>query len=182
VTTRADRGRLSEVLWPAVLGGLFFGPAMQVADVLLFAEVWSWGETAGRSAFYAVGFALFSAVALRFSATARERAAMGRAVSTGVLPEEADAEWRERLTAERRRLDSNRTAGPGLSCLAAVLVAVVTLLPDGPGGWGWLLAVGLAAAGGLLTLRERRRLRTVDRLLAGRPPAGSRRELASGGG
>jgi len=47
-----------------------------------------------------------------------------------------------------------------------VLVAVVTFLPDGPGGWGWLLAVGLVVAGGLLGLQQHRRLRTVERLLA----------------
>ncbi len=165
VTTRADRGRLSEVLWPAVLGGSFFGPVMQVSDVLLFGEVWSWGETAARSAFYAVGVALFSAVALRFSATARERADVGRAISTGVLPEDAGGGWRGRLTAEQRRLQSGRTAVPSLSGLAAVLVAVATLLPAGPGGGGWLLAAGLALAGGLLTVRERSRLRTMERLL-----------------
>ena len=138
---------------------------MQVSDVLLFGEVWSWREVAVRSAFYAVGVALFSAVALRFSATARERADVGRVVSAGVLPEDADGMWRGRLAAERRRLQSNRTAVPGLSGLAAVMVAVVTLLPDGPGGSGWLLAAGLALAGGLLAARERRRLRTVERLL-----------------
>jgi hypothetical protein len=51
-----------------------------------------------------------------------------------------------------------------------VLVIVVTLLPDGPGGSGWLLAAGLALAGGLLTARERRRLRTVERLIGERGP------------
>ncbi len=59
---------------------------------------------------------------------------------------------------------------PGLSGLAAVLVLVGTLLPDGPGGSGWLLAAGLALAGGLLTARERRRLRTVERLIGERGP------------
>ena len=46
-----------------------------------------------------------------------------------------------------------------------VLVAVVTLLPRGPGGEGWV-AAGVALAGGLLTVRERRCLRSVERLLA----------------
>jgi hypothetical protein len=165
VTTGTDRGRLSEALWPAVFGGVSFGPTLEACDVLLFGEGWSWSGTAARSVFYAVAVAVFSVVALRFSATARERADVGRAVSTGVLPEAADAEWRRRLVAERHRLRANRTGVPGVAALVAVLVAVVTLLPDGPGGWGWLLAVGLAAAGGLLTVRERSRLRTVDRLL-----------------
>jgi hypothetical protein len=109
---------------------------------------------------------MFSAVAVRFSATSRKRAAVGRAVSTGVLPEDADGEWRGPLTAEQRRLQSGRTAVPSLSGLAAVLVGITTLLPAGPGGGGWLLAAGLGLAGGLLTVRERSRLRTVDRLLA----------------
>jgi hypothetical protein len=165
VTTGADRGRLSETLWPAVLGAVFFGPTLEACDVLLFGEGWSWGGTAARSVFYAVGFALFSVIALRFSATARERADVGRAVSTGVLPEEADAGWRRRLVVERHRLRTNRTGVPGVAVLVAVLVAVVTLLPDGPGGRGWLLTVGLALVGGLLTVRERSRLRTVERLL-----------------
>ena len=47
-----------------------------------------------------------------------------------------------------------------------VLVAVVTLLPRGPGGEGWVVAAGVALAGGPLTVRERRRLRSVERLLA----------------
>jgi hypothetical protein len=41
-----------------------------------------------------------------------------------------------------------------------------TLLPSGPGGGGWLLAAGLAPAGGLMTVREGGRLRTADRLPA----------------
>jgi hypothetical protein len=186
VTTRGDRGRLSAALWPALVGGAYFGPVMQVSDALLFGEVWSWPEVAVRSASYAVGVALFSAVALRFSVTARERADVGRVVSAGVLPEDADGEWRGRLTAEQRRLQSGRTAVPSLSGVAAVLVAVVTLLPDGPGGGsGWLLAAGLALAGGLLAVRERGRLRTVDRLLAELgplhgPAASSRAEGAGG--
>ena len=97
---------------------------------------------------------------------------MGRAISTGVLPEDADGGWRGRLTAEQRRLQSGRTAVPSLSGLAAVLVAVATLLPAGPGGGGWLLAAGLALAGGLLTVRERSRLRTVEQLLRECPASG----------
>ena len=81
-----------------------------------------------------------------FSATARERADVGRVVPADVLPEYADGTWRGRLTAQRRQLQSDRTAVPGLSGLAAVLVLVGTLLPDGPGGSGWLLAAGLALA------------------------------------
>ncbi len=165
MTTRADRGRLSEVLWPSVFGCLFFGPAMQVSDVLLFDEVWSWGETAARSAFFAVLMAAFSAASLLFSASARERAAVARTVTTGVLPEDGD--WRGPLTAERRRLRSAPAGVAGLLAFLVVLVVVVTLLPDGPGGSGWLLAVGLALAGALLAVRERRRLQAVDQLLAG---------------
>jgi hypothetical protein len=166
VTTRADRGWLSEALWPAVFGGVLFGPAMQVSDVLLFDEVWSWFSAVIRGVFFAVAMGLGLAVQYRFSAAGRERAAVSRAVSAGVLPESADAEWRGPLAAERRRLHSSRTGVPALSVLLAVLVAVVTLLPDGPGGWGWLLAVGLALAGGLAGSQQHRRLHTADRLLA----------------
>ena len=172
MTTRADRGRLSEVLWQALCGGLFFGPTLEACDVLLFGEVWGWGEAVARSVLFAVLMTVFSAVAVRFSATSRERADVGRVVSTGVLPEDGDGEWRGRLTAEQRRLQSGRTAVPSLSGLAAVLVAVATLLPAGPGGGGWLLAAGLALAGGLLTVRERSRLRTVEQLLRECPASG----------
>ena len=165
MTTQADRGRLSEALWPAVVGGVFFGPAMQVSDVLLFGEVWSWSGVVVRSVVFAVAMGLGLAVQYRFSAAGREQAAVSRAVSTGVLPEAADAEWRGPLTVERRRLHSGRTGVPAVSALLAVLVAVVTSLPDGPGGWGWLLAVGLALAGGLAGLQQHRRLQTADRLL-----------------
>jgi hypothetical protein len=166
VTTRADRGWLSEALWPAAFGGVLFGPAMQVSDVLLFDEVWSWFGAVVRGVFFAVAMGLGLAVQYRFSAAGRERAAVSRAVSAGVLPESADAEWRGPLAAERRRLHSSRTGVPALSALLGVLVAVVTLLPDGPGGWGWLLAVCLALAGGLAGLQQHRRLHTADRLLA----------------
>ncbi len=166
MTTRADRGRLSEALWPAVLGGVFFGPAMQVSDVLLFGEVWSWFGAVVRSVFFAVAMALGLAVQYRFSAAGRERAAVSRAVSSGVLPESADAAWRGPLAAERRRLHSSRTGVLALSALLAVLVAVVTSLPDGPGGWGWPLTLGLALAGGFAGLQQHRRRHTADRLLA----------------
>jgi hypothetical protein len=182
VTTGTDRGRLSEALRPAVFGGVFFGPAMQVSDVLLFGEAWSWFGVVVRSVFFAVAMGLALAVQYRFSAAGRERAAVSRAVSAGVLPEAADAEWRGPLTAERRRLHSSRTGVPALSALLAVLVAVVTSVPDGPGGGGWLLAVGLALAGGLGGLQQHRRLQTADGLLAELgplqgPAAGSVRRL-----
>ena len=106
VPTRADRGRPSEVLSPAVSGGTFFGPAVQVSDVLLFGETWSWWEALARSVLFAVGAGLALAASLRFSAAARERATVQRAVSTGVVPTGAGGEWLGRLTAERNRLRS----------------------------------------------------------------------------
>ncbi len=166
MTTRVDRGWLSEVSWSAVSGGVFFGPAVQVSDVLLFGEVWSWSGAVVRGVFFAVALGLGLAVQYRFSAAGRARVAVSRAVSAGVLPESADAAWRGPLAAERRRLHSSRTGVPALSALLAVLVAVVTLLPDGPGGWGWLLAVGLALAGGSVGVQQHRRLHAADRLLA----------------
>ena len=166
MTTRAGRGWLSEALWPAAFGGAFFGPAMQVSDVLLFGEVWSWFGVVVRSVSFAVAMGLGLAAQQRFSAAGRERAAASRAVTAGVLPEGAGAEWRARLTAERRRLHSSRTGVPGVAALVAVLVGVVSLLPRGPGAGGWVLAVGLVLVGGLLAVRERRRLQTADRLLA----------------
>ena len=69
--------------------------------------------------------------------------------------------------AERRRLRSDLVGAPLLSAGVAVLVAAAALQPEGPGGWGWLYAVGLALTGGLLAVRGRRRLQTADRLLAG---------------
>ena len=166
MTTRADRGRLFAVLWPALPGTLIFGPTLEACDVLLFGEAWSWFGAVVRSVSFAAAMGLGLAAQLLFSQSARERADVGRAASTGVLPEGADGEWRGRLTAERRRLQVNRTAVPSLSGLAVVLVAVVTLLPRGPGGEGWVVAAGVALAGGLLTVRERRCLRSVERLLA----------------
>ncbi len=169
MTTGAERGRLREVLRPALFGGVFFGPVVQASDVLLFGEVWSWFGAVVRSVFFAVAMGVGQAGQLLFSATARERADVARAVSAGVLPEDADGEWRGRLTAERRRLQANRTVVPSLAGLAAVLVVVVTLLPQGPGGAGWVLAAGVALVGGLLTVRERSRLRTVERMLGELP-------------
>ena len=91
---------------------MFSGPAVQGCDVLLFGEVRSRWEVAARSAFFAVAMAVSSAAALLFSAASRERADVGRAVSTGVRPKAAHAEWRARLTAERCRLHSDRTGVP----------------------------------------------------------------------
>ena len=121
MTTRADRGRLLEVLWPALPGSLFFGPTLAACDVLLFGEVWSWFGAVVRSVSFAAAMGVGLAAQLVFSAAARERADVGRAVSTGVLPEGVDGGWRRRLTAERRRLQANRTAVPSLSGLAVVL-------------------------------------------------------------
>src|SRR3712207_8948604 len=67
---------------------------MQVSDVLLFGEVWSWFGAVVRGVFFAVAMGLGLAVQYRFTAAGRERAAVSRAVSAGVLPESADAEWR----------------------------------------------------------------------------------------
>ena len=69
---------LSEVLGSAALAGTFFGPTMQLFELLAFDEAWSWGEVAGRTAFFAVAMGLSSAVFLRFSVAARERAAVER--------------------------------------------------------------------------------------------------------
>ncbi len=139
---------------------------MQVLDVLALQEVWSWGETALHGVVLAVGIGACLGLELRFSAVAQERAAVRQVVSAGVLPEGAGGDWRGRLTAERWRLSSRRVGAVGISALLAVLVAVATLLPEGPGGWGWLHAAGLALAGGLVAAWAHRRLVTVDRLRA----------------
>ena len=166
MTTRADRGRLTEVLWPAVLAGAFFGPTMQVFDVLVFDEAWSWGEVAGRSAFFAVAMALLNGGLLRFSAAARERAAVERAVSVGVVPQGVDEQWAGRLAAERHRLRSDRVGVPLVLTAVAVLTVVAELQPDGPGTWGWLLAAALQGAAVVLALWRHRRLQTAERLSA----------------
>ncbi len=166
MTTRADRGRLWEVLGPAVLSGAFYGSAVQVLDVLAFREVWSWGETALHGVVLAVGIGACLGLELRFSAVARERAAVRQVVSAGVLPVGAGGDWRGRLTAERWRLSSRRVGAAGISALLAVLVAVATLRRGGRGGWAWLHAAGLALAGGLVAAWAHRRLVTVDRLRA----------------
>jgi hypothetical protein len=166
VTTRADPDRLTEVLWPAVLAGAFFGPTMQVFDVLVFDEAWSWGEVAGRSAFFAVAMALVNGGLLRVSAAARERAAVQRAVSTGVLPEGVDEQWTGRLAAERHRLRSDRVGVPVVLTAVAALTVVASLQPDGPGYRGWVLAAVLQGAAVVLALWQHRRLRTAERLSA----------------
>ncbi len=166
MTTRADRGRLTEVLWPAALAGAFFGPTMQAFDVLVFDEAWSWGEVAGRTAFFAVAMGLSSAVFLRFSAAARERAAVERAVSAGSLPEGVDEQWAGRLAAGRHRLSSDRVGVPVVLTAVAVLTVVAVLQPDGPGNLGWVLAAALQGAAVVLALWRHRRLRTAERLSA----------------
>lgn len=164
MTTRAAPRWLSEVLWPAVLAGTFFGPTIQVFELLAFDEAWSWGEVAGRSAFFTVAMGLFLAVALRFSAAVRERAAVQRAVSAGVLPEWADEQWVGRLAAERRRRRSDRTGFSVILAVAAVLTVIAVQRPDGPGSWGWVLAAGLLGAGVVFRRWQHRRLRTTERL------------------
>ena len=166
VTTRVDPGWLPEVLRPAVLGGVLYGALVQVLDLFAWGERWNWREAVLGGVLFAVGMGLFLGVQLRFSAAARERAAVARAMSTGVLPEGADEDWRRRLEVERDQVRATRAGALGISALLAVLVAVATLLPEGPGGRGWLLAAGLLLLGALVTAREHRRVRTADRLLA----------------
>ena len=139
---------------------------MQVFELLAFDEAWNWGEVAGRSAFFTAAMGLFSAVLPRFSAGARERAAVERAVSAGVLPEGTDEQWVGRLVAERRRLRSDRTASSVILAVVAVLTVIAVQRPDGPGNWGWVLATGLLGAGVVLGLWQHRRLQTAGRLSA----------------
>ncbi|WP_369251952.1 hypothetical protein [Geodermatophilus amargosae] len=164
MTTRVDPGWLPEVLRPAVLAGALYAPTVQVLDLFVFREEWNWREAGLGGVLSTVGMGLFLALQLRFSAAARQRAAAGRAVSTGVLPGGADGEWLVRLAEQRDQAHATRTGALGIAALLAALVAVATLLPEGPGGWGWLLVAGLVLLGGLVTARERRRRETADRL------------------
>ncbi|TFV56563.1 hypothetical protein E4P41_15645 [Geodermatophilus sp. DF01-2] len=165
MTARVDRGQLSDALWPAAFGIALFGPGMQATEVLSGGEAWSWVEAVLRGGFFGACVALAAMVYLRFSARARERAAVERAVSAGALPDDAGAEWVGRLAAERRRVRSDRFAVPLFSAAVAVLVAAAALQPEGPGGWSWLYVVGLLALGVVVGLREHRRSQTAERLL-----------------
>ena len=164
MTTPVGPGRYREVLRPAVLAGVLYAPMVQVLDVLAWGERWNRREAVLGGVLFVVGMVLFLGAQLHFSAAARERAAVGRAVSTGVLPGGADERWLGRLGAERDRVRTTRTGAPGVSVGLAVLVAVTILLPQGPGRWGWVLAVGLVAFGGLVRRREDHRLGNADRL------------------
>ncbi len=86
-----------------------------------------------------------------------------RAVTAGALPDGAGGEWSRRLGAHRRRLRVDRAGTSAVPVLGAVLVTVASLVPEGPGGWGLLLAAGLLPAGGPTALRRHRRLQSVDR-------------------
>lgn len=164
MTTGTSGARPSEVLWPAVVGGAFFGPAVQVLEVLGPGGSWVWRDVLVRSALFAVAMGLVVAVQLRFSAAARERSGVERAVSDGVLPAGADRDLLHRLTAERRRLRTTRSGAPVVALSLAALVAVLTLRPEGPGGVGWVCVAGLVLGGGLVAARSHRRLRTAERL------------------
>jgi hypothetical protein len=164
VTATVERAWLTEVLWPATLGGVFFGPTAQVVDVLGFGDTWNWREVLLQAVLFVAGAGLFVVAQLYSSAGARERAAVGRAVSTGTLPAQAGGEWLDPLTAERGRLQLARAGVPAVTTLLVLSVAVTALLPEGPGGRGWLLCVGLALVGGLATVRQRRHLQAAVRL------------------
>ncbi len=153
-------------VWPAVLAAAFFGPTLQALDVLSFDEAWSWAEAAGRSAFFAVVMALGLVLHSRFSASGRERALVERALTVGALPDDAGGEWLGRLSAARHRLRSDRTGLPGITALAALLVAVACLQPDGPGAGGWVYVAVLVALGAVFGLRQQRRMETAARLSA----------------
>ncbi|MGY1699368.1 hypothetical protein [Geodermatophilus sp. SYSU D00766] len=164
--TPGERGLLTEALGPVLVVGVAFGPLLEAFDVLGFGETWSWRQVLLSGVLVTAGAGLGTAVQLRLSAAARQRAAVGRAVAGGALPAGADGEWLERLTAERQRLLLSRTGVPSVLALAALLVAATTLLPRGPGDGALLLVVGLALAGVLGGARERRRLHSADRLQA----------------
>ena len=158
-------------MWPAVLAAAFFGPTLQALDVLSFDEAWSWTEAAGRSAFFAVVMALGLVLQSRFSASGRERALVERALVERAPDGRGPArrcrgEWLGRLTAARHRLRSDRTGLPGITVLAALLVAVACLQPDGPGAGGWVYVAVLVALGAVLGLRQQRRMETAVRLSA----------------
>ena len=164
MTTRVDPGSRPDVLRPAVLGGVLYAPTMQVLDQLAFGERWNWREAVLGAALFTVGMALFLAVRTRLSAAARHRAAVARAIAAGVLPDDADRGWLGRLAEECGQLRATRSGARGIAVLLAVLVAVAALLPEGPGGWGWLLAAGLVLFGVLVASSEGRRLENADRL------------------
>ncbi len=166
MTARVDPRSLPEVLRQAVLGAALYGPTVQVLDVFVFGEVWNWREAVVSAALFAAGAGLFLVVQVHLSAAARQRAAVARAVSAGVLPGGADREWLRRVTEERDRLRATRTGALVVSVFLAVLVAVATLLPEGPDGEGWLLAAGLVLFGGLVAAGARRRHDHADRLTA----------------
>ena len=164
MTTRSGRQPLPTVLGPALLGGVFFGPTMQVVDVLFDGVSWSWRRVLLAALFYAIAAGLAGAVAPAVSAAARERIAVARAVSAGALPGGAGPEWRGRLAAEEQRLRSTRNGVPGMAVLLAAAVAVIALqVPDAT---IWLCVAGLLLTGGLAAVVAGRRLRTVDRLAA----------------
>ncbi|WP_336029076.1 hypothetical protein [Geodermatophilus sp. FMUSA9-8] len=167
MTTRAVRGWPSDVLVPTLLGGTFYATAMQSLDVLAFDEVWSWGRAAVTGTAFAAVFGLAMAAQYRFTVRGRERAEVARVVASGVLPAGSDREWWGRLEAERRRLRSNGTGALAISVLGALLVAVVTPLRDGPGEWGWGLALALLLVGGVAVRHQRLRSAAVDRMHRG---------------
>ena len=138
---------------------------MQVVDVLFDGVSWSWRRVVLAAVFYAVGSGLATALAPAFSAAARERVAVSRAVSAGVLPSTAGTESADRLAAEDRRLRSARSGVPTVAILLAAAVAVIAVQVQDR--TVWLCVAVLVLAGALGAVCTHRRLSTVERLAAG---------------
>lgn len=98
-----------------------------MVDVLFDGVSWSWRRVLLTGALFAVGSGLATAVGPALSAAARERAAVARVVSAGVLPGDAGPEWTDRLATEDRRLRSARAGVPAVAALLAVAVALIAV-------------------------------------------------------
>jgi hypothetical protein len=137
---------------------------MQVVDVLFDGVSWSWRRVLLAGVFFAVASGLATAVAPAFSAAARERAAVARVVSAGVLPGDAGPEWVDRLATEDRRLRSVRSGAPAVAALLAVAVALIAVQVQD--ATVWLCVAVLVPAGALGAVSSARRLSAVERLAA----------------
>ena len=178
MTEEGQRLRWHRLLLAAVAMGIFAGAVHQAVRGVIGGEPWHWGLMALHVALWAVVWppALWlvgravdrgrlpvnpsGAVRLRQSRLVRP------ALAAGVLPPDADPEvWRRALRAEVQEESGQKWLALVFGVLGAGLVGAAAVLANGNDPGVWLVAVVVAAGGGVVHRWSTRRLEIARRLL-----------------